>query len=547
MKNTKEKLFSSIDNFLLSAKAFTHLSESLIENGSKLWEQLLKIKLQDSNDYYDTVVNFIKFLYDYDIIPEYILDIYFYDLLNLHYKIVPDTRITPAILYQLSQDEVLLEVLQKTLVINKDTEQFLWKLRQQLLFATFDNQLPDREVLLLMAALAQQCFNNDYLYPETNEEKQIVSKFVARLQNISEEDNVTSLEPILLAVGMYQGYKSLPNASFIADIPLASFTAYVQPVVTRLLLEPLREQAIAANLASFGTLGNGISETVQEQYEEHPYPKWFKLRRMSETIWDKMRNVNPSFSQDTNFDDREIQILVPGCGTGQHPLHIARAHPEAQIVAIDLSGSSLAYAKKKAEEYQIENVKFYKGDLLSISALNQKFHHIDCVGVLHHLKNPIEGWQALIKVLHSRGTMHIGLYSEVARMPVTFFRNKIAEMNVPSTSNGMRNFRKQVMTQKQYHIINKTLQNRDFFSLSGFRDLLFHVQEHRYSVSEIENILEEFNLKFIGFQPGQVRIQYPDMFLNPKTFSSLELWKQLERLYIGTFTLLDFYIQKRGD
>src|ERR1700693_5809489 len=43
-------------------------------------------------------------------------------------------------------------------------------------------------------------------------------------------------------------------------------------------------------------------------------------------------------------------ILIAGCGTGEHPFDIAQKLPEASILAIDLSGVSLAYARRKTRE-----------------------------------------------------------------------------------------------------------------------------------------------------------------------------------------------------
>ena len=40
----------------------------------------------------------------------------------------------------------------------------------------------------------------------------------------------------------------------------------------------------------------------------------------------------------------------------------------------------------------------------------------------------------------------------------------------------------------------------DFFSTSECRDLLFHVQEHRLTLSQIESFLAEFGLHFVGFE-----------------------------------------------
>ena len=56
----------------------------------------------------------------------------------------------------------------------------------------------------------------------------------------------------------------------------------------------------------------------------------------------------------------------------------------------------------------------------------------------------------------------------------------------------------------------------DFGSLSGCRDLVFHVREHRVTLPEVEAGLRACGLRFVGFQhvnpavPAAYRARWPD-------------------------------------
>ena len=57
------------------------------------------------------------------------------------------------------------------------------------------------------------------------------------------------------------------------------------------------------------------------------------------------------------FDDqiKEVKtpnILIAGCGTGQHSIGTAAKFKGSKVLAIDLSLASLSYAKRKTEEHQ---------------------------------------------------------------------------------------------------------------------------------------------------------------------------------------------------
>ena len=67
----------------------------------------------------------------------------------------------------------------------------------------------------------------------------------------------------------------------------------------------------------------------------------------------------------------------------------------------------------------------------------------------------------------------------------------------------MKLFRKNlVKSPKQHHKAIKL--RRDFYSLSNFRDMLFHVQEHRFTIPQIQDCLSELGLKFCGFEADKI-------------------------------------------
>ena len=83
-------------------------------------------------------------------------------------------------------------------------------------------------------------------------------------------------------------------------------------------------------------------------------------------------------------------ILIAGCGTGKHIFN-SQIYNNANILAVDLSKKSLAYAKRKIEEANIDNVELLHSDILELKNYNKRFDVIECMGVIHHMESPIEG------------------------------------------------------------------------------------------------------------------------------------------------------------
>ena len=101
-----------------------------------------------------------------------------------------------------------------------------------------------------------------------------------------------------------------------------------------------------------------------------------------------------------------------------------------EILAIDLSLTSLAYAMRKTEEFNLKSIKYMQADILNLRKLDQKFDLIECAGVLHHMENPMVGWKILAECLNPGGLLMIGLYSDLARQHIVKVRQEISQRGV---------------------------------------------------------------------------------------------------------------------
>ncbi|MBE9562762.1 MAG: class I SAM-dependent methyltransferase, partial [Proteobacteria bacterium] len=199
---------------------------------------------------------------------------------------------------------------------------------------------------------------------------------------------------------------------------------------------------------------------------------------------------------------------------------------------------SLAYGIRMARDNNITNVDFKQGDLLNVGQLNKKFHVIECAGVLHHMQDPMQGWQALVDVLHDGGLMYIGLYSEAARRDVVKARAKIAELGLTGKDGEIRDFRQQILN-KEYPEIQSVAKWSDFYNLPQCRDLLFHVQEHRFTLPKIQTALDKLGLRFVGMIANETVTQNVEKLEDkiPKHLkpSQLEYWEFIEKQSPNTF------------
>ena len=132
--------------------------------------------------------------------------------------------------------------------------------------------------------------------------------------------------------------------------------------------------------------------------------------------------------------------------------------------------------------------------------------------------------------------MRIGLYSEQARRHVVRAREYIASRGYGRSAVEIRRCRQDLLELDKDEHLGAAVRLIDFFSTSACRDLLFHVQEHRFDLGAIANFLAENGLVFVGFELGpELCRAYLRMFPQDVAATDLACWRTFESAYPDTF------------
>ena len=123
-------------------------------------------------------------------------------------------------------------------------------------------------------------------------------------------------------------------------------------------------------------------------------------------------------------------------------------------------------------------------------------------------------------------------------------REEIQLGNLGSDDFSMKSFRTDVINSDQQHH-QKILSTDDFYSLSMLRDLLFHVQEHRFNIPQIKNCLSELRLEFCGFEAENIVEQFKLSNIGLDDIYDLDKWNTFEQDNPDTFMgMYQFWCQK---
>ena len=443
-------------------------------------------------------------------------------------------------------DPLMQALLGHCIVGDEKLEYLLSGCRHALLDKFSDRPAAGLESSRLCETLATQCWLNEFVWRVSDREQQKTLALATDLKSSLSQADAVPAGVFLLAC--YAPLEYWFDAAKIHDLARRSGNKALQALARTQITEPQTEADLAKDIPRIGDISDDVSLAVQRQYEENPYPRWSEYTAAEgRSVADVMRQVFPGrgFSEFTS--QREPRILVAGCGTGRNAFETAARFAGATTLAIDLSMASLAFARRKADELDIEDVEFAQADVLELAMLDECFDIIDCSGVLHHMAEPKKGWAVLGGLLEPGGLMRIGLYSDLARRPVVAARALIEGGDFQATRDGIRRCRQAIFSLATDHPARPVAQSRDFFNLSLCRDLLFHVQEHCFTLPQIKEILAGLDLEFLGFEHGFASTgqQYLDAYPDDPGMTSLDNWHEFEQLHPETFVgMYQFWLRK---
>ncbi len=422
--------------------------------------------------------------------------------------------------------------LETTIIRGVTLELFLTALRHALLRTAAANIADPAKIgddaAGLFCSLAQQCFLNEYAFAATAEETRRAHELRdLLLQRLANGSDVPAL--LLVAVAAYFPLHALAETK---SLLAARWPRDIAGLLRLQVREPLEEAEDRRAIPALTGIEDRTSIEVMRQYEENPYPRW---------------TVNPLAALGGNLQAgagtaggaeprRGLEILIAGCGTGEHPFDVAQKSPNARVLAIDLSLASLAYARRKTREEGLRNIEYAQADILKLAMLGRTFDRIEAVGVLHHLADPKAGWRVLLSLLAAGGVMRVGLYSEAARRAIVEARALIAEWGYRATAEGIRALRQTIIRERNEPRWQSLVKTVDFYSLSGCHDMFFNVMEHRLTIPDIKAFIDEHRLSFFGFElDPKVIDEFRARHTDADALRDLDAWNAFEAEHPQTF------------
>ncbi len=433
----------------------------------------------------------------------------------------PDSRIPSGL------NELYLNLgLQRFYVCLMSFERAMTKLRHLFLNKSQGNPRGDLAAYqTFFCSLATQMWLNEYVYITSAEEEKAVAGLKKEIEEKTE--STPSYIAKLCLYGCYAPLMTLKNAKEILQALGNSNHAPLKKLLQMQIAEALEENQIKQTIKHSNNIKDDISQAVRAQYEENPYPRWRYVNRNIKT------------------DPMPMDVLIAGCGTGMQTALCAALNPHARIHSFDLSLNSLAYAARQTKALGFNTLTFEQADILNFDGGGKKYDMIECIGVLHHMKDPEAGLKSLLKHLKPDGKMWLGLYSAIARHDISVVRKMIAEHQIKSRD--LRNLRQEIADHPD-PLVNYFVWKSDFYTTSSCCDLIWHAQEYHYTLPEIAKLLQRNGLEFGEFFftnkaiPADFHSHYPD----EADLKDLQKWHEYELKNPALFAAMYMFTVRRA-
>ena len=364
-----------------------------------------------------------------------------------------------------------------------------------------------------IVAMAHQCHATEYVHDETDAESRGVAVVRAAMGAARQASSPVPLHWYAL----YACYRPLHTLDEADAIAAELAPTALASLATTQIREPLEERRLRGTIVAMTAVADEISVAVQSQYEANPYPRWLRVER------------DVAHTSVAEF----LRTLFPAAGLGR-PSGRAHAHPCRGLrhgTPPDRHGAAISRFERARRRFELDEPRVRGAQ---DARARDRQHRIPAGG---HPGAGSDRRTLRCRRLHGRAASPRGsgrgLADPVlaasprrrdarrvvqrARSPACRSRARIHRGGGlrAHTVRHSRLPRGDTRPAGRRPLLARVAQGEDFYSLSGCRDLIFHVQEERFTLPRIASVLDELELDFVGFEwpdndtPARYRARFP--------------------------------------
>ena len=305
---------------------------------------------------------------------------------------------------------------------------------------------------------------------------------------------------------------------------------------------------------------DAATPVVSDFYDRFPYPgdplqdgppPGYNWRWCLESVLAAVHGAVPSSADEADSP----KILDAGCGTGVSTDYLCHLNPGAEVLAVDISAGALELARERLRRSgaadQVKGLRQEQRSLLDLQG-EGPFDYINSVGVLHHLREPLEGLKALGSLLADTGLIHLFLYADAGRWEIHRTQRALSRLGAGCGAEGLRLGRELFEVLPEGNRLRQNHEQRwliDTAADANFADMYLHPQETSYDLSRLFGLIDAAGLQFAGFSNPAVwdlnRLLAGELLQRAEMLPQREQWLLVEDLD-PEISHFEFFVAKRS-
>jgi SAM-dependent methyltransferase len=281
------------------------------------------------------------------------------------------------------------------------------------------------------------------------------------------------------------------------------------------------------------------SDIINRQYEKWPYPAPIAdLDVWRQHNWEHFdpRLAHRMFWPDKDYRP-DLDILIAGCGTNQAAV-FAYENPDAKVVAVDISESSLTHQRYLKDKHGLRNLDLRRLPIEELPTLGLDFDLVVSTGVLMIMADPLVGMKSLAQCVRPDGAIGLMLYALHGRVGVYQLQSVFQALGLGQDDTSLR------MVKKAISLLPATHPFRAYATVApdlkydaGLVDTFLIGRDRGFTVDDCIDLVEDAGLAFQGwffnspYHPHEVEAPGCELYEAFNALPERTMWAAMESFY----------------